>query len=395
MPNQPDSPLRCHVCGSERKKTGKRLPRGWKRTDEQYICGSCWSASRVLRAVTMPVVEPIDVSWEQLDKVLKEMFRETTRASNWMMTQLYAQDVRRNGQDKMPPMPRAYLYPQARVQFPTLPPQTIASLEQAIQRKYKAARYKVVWTCMASLPTLRYPQPFPVHNQSWTPTIIDDRPHVSVRIGDRRMTLRLKGGSRFRRQLSAFRQMCKGTATTGELALYRSGKNLICKMVAWLPRPSVEREREGTLYVRTASDALLIACNGKDEAIWRWNASQIRQWAAEHRKRLQQWSEDQKAEQRPIPAFAEARKQASLIYRRRMDTAVKQAAAYIANYAERRHFAAVEYNDSERAYCPEFAWFALKDRLKIALDERKIDFVVSSPVTADSGGLLAQDVTDE
>jgi len=70
MDNQADSLLRCYVCGSEHRKTGKRLPRGWKRSDEQHICGSCWSTSRVLRTVTMPVAEPIDVSWEQPERLL-------------------------------------------------------------------------------------------------------------------------------------------------------------------------------------------------------------------------------------------------------------------------------------------------------------------------------------
>jgi hypothetical protein len=37
-----------------------------------------------------------------------------------------------------------------------------------VEAKYRAKRYEVVWTCAASLPSIRYPQPYPMHNQSWS-----------------------------------------------------------------------------------------------------------------------------------------------------------------------------------------------------------------------------------
>ena len=91
------------------------------------------------------------------------------------------------------------------------------------------------------LPTYRYPQPFPVHNQSWSPALVEERPQVTVRIADRRYVLRLKGGPRYRRQRLAFLSMCSGEAEYGELALYRQGTDLFCKMVAWLPRKPARR----------------------------------------------------------------------------------------------------------------------------------------------------------
>jgi hypothetical protein len=86
-----------------------------------------------------------------------------------MMKERYARDVRRvpAGEEKMPPRTRVHLYPEARERFPAPPPQSVASLEQAVQRRYRAARYNVIWRCSAALPTMRYPQPYPVHVQSW------------------------------------------------------------------------------------------------------------------------------------------------------------------------------------------------------------------------------------
>ena len=98
-------------------------------------------------------------------------------------------------------MARVYLYPEARARFPGLPSQTVSSLEQSVQRKYRAVRYAVVWTAAASLPTHRYPTPFSVPSQGWYATIEADQAIVSVRIEDARYRLRLKRGPQFRRQM--------------------------------------------------------------------------------------------------------------------------------------------------------------------------------------------------
>src|SRR4051812_36510251 len=138
--------MTCSGCRVEAKTTGNRVPRGWKRRGENSFCALCWRNMYVLRAITIPVAEPLDATWEELRDALRAAWAATTQASNWMMTQLYTRDVRRLDHPKMPPMPRVYLYPEARILYPGLPSQSIASLEQAIQRKYRAMRYKIIWT---------------------------------------------------------------------------------------------------------------------------------------------------------------------------------------------------------------------------------------------------------
>jgi group I intron endonuclease len=153
-------------------------------------------------------------------------------------------------------MESLYLYPELRAAFPELPATTVAALEQATQKKYRALRYDILWTGSAALPSCRYPQPFPVRADAWSVALDDDgRAIVSVRIGDREWRLRLKGGARYRRQLAGLRNMAQG----GELALYKTAKGeILCKLVGWLRRP-VTKEGTGTLYVRTCSDKLLVA----------------------------------------------------------------------------------------------------------------------------------------
>src|ERR1035441_6419496 len=81
-------------------------------------CPQCWRKKYILRAITMPVASPLDCSWEELRKALRTMWAQTTAASNWIMTELYARDMRRGSEEKMPPMARVCLYPQARARFP-------------------------------------------------------------------------------------------------------------------------------------------------------------------------------------------------------------------------------------------------------------------------------------
>lgn len=328
----------------------------------------------------MPVASPVNCSWEELRGALKGAWRQSTAACNWMMTELYARDVRRNGQEKMPPMPPVYLYPEARQRFPELPSQAIASLEHACQRKYRAKRYEIVWTCAASLPTFRYPTPFPIAGQAWQGAMEGDSPVVSMRIGDTRMRLRLKGGDQFRRQMQAFRLIAGGQAVRGEAAIQEQGSSLMVRMVAWLRREQEAEamERSGTLFVITRRDSLLVAVNAKDERLWTYNADHLRRWQAEHSRQMQRWAEDHKYEQGRIPAFSARREAASVKYRDRMDSACHEIAAQLAGYAARRRFSVVNYDDRERGFCQKLPWFRLRSLIAEKLNGAEIALELAS-----------------
>lgn len=353
-----------------------RLPNGWKRTASGQWCDGCWGAAYVLRAICVPVASPLDCSWEDLRKTLKSMWAQSTACANRIVTECYARDARRNGTEKMPPMSRLYLYPELRKEFPLLPPSSICSLENAGQRKYRAMRYKVVWTAQASLPTYRYPTPFPVPARSWSLAFEDDRPVVSMRIGDGRIRLRLKGGPQFRRQSEALRQLASGEATPGEAAIYARGEALMIKLVAWLRRPAAPVDRRGTLTLRTVQDVFLAAFGSKGERLWVYNGDHLRRWSAEHTRQLRRWSEDSGRESRPAP-FAARREAAVEKYRNRMDSAAHQIAANVARYAAERNYAAVQYDDSERSYCKDLPWFRFKTLLQEKLSALGVEFIVS------------------
>jgi len=384
---------KCAICSKTVRRKGNHPPRGWKRKGDEYFDPECWGSKYILRAITMRVVQPIDATWEELRAALKTMWVETTRAGNYIMTACFAGDVRREpGQVKMPAMPERYLYPELRLQFPSLPPQTISSLERSVKAKYRKVRYKVVWTCAASLPTMRYPTPFPVHNQSWEAQTEANSPVVSVRIGGIKLRLRLKGGPQFRRQRAAFDAIHRGEAEAGELAIYQRGKppKIMVKMVAWLPRKERAKDLSGTLSVRTDKDSLLVALNTKDEALWRYNADHARRWIREHRQLLQRFNEDTKFEHRPVPPFRVRREQAVKKFHDRMDSICHQVAASLEGYAQRNNYAVVRYDDSLKDYCPDFPWARLRSLTSEKLDAFGIRFEAASGDSAKESQDLSQ-----
>jgi hypothetical protein len=372
--NTRPEPLMCRRCGLSRNDLGKRLPRGWKRQSEFVYCATCWNSLYVLRAITLPVAGSLDCGWEELRAMLHGMWAAATQASNWLITELYTRDVRRGNEVRMPPMPNVYLYPEARERFPTLPPRAIGALVQKVQRTYRAKRYDTIWTCAASLPTFRYPSPFSTPSQAWSIHVEGMAPVVSVRIGNRDVRLRLKGGARYSHQMDSVSKIVSGAGIRSELTIYQHSNDIMCKILAWLPRPTFQEHRSGVLTVHTSAHALMVAFTAKDQQIWTYNGDQLRRWQAEHRAQLQRWAEDSKAEHRPAPPFAERRTNAVRKYRDRMATACHTIASLVVNYAIRRRFAAVHYDDSDRTYCEQFPWFELKSKIAEKCDAAGLDF---------------------
>lgn len=376
--------MKCSICGLQRNTTGDRIPKGWKRHRSAVHCADCWRKSHTLRAAIIPVAEPLSGSWDEFKAALKEMWIETTRASNWIMTELYKRDVRRNGEAKMPLMPRSYLYPELRANFPSLTPQSVTAIEQAVTAKYRAKRYEIVWTQACALPTFRYSTPFPVHNQSWYAEFDAGKPIVSARIGDRRWQFRLKAGHQFRRQLADLHAIVSGDGLPGELALYKHHDGqVLCKIVAWVPK-SIASGHRGIMFVHTGTEHFITAqfsADAPDEA-WYLNGDHIRRWVREYERHLQRLREDRKAEQRPVPSFANHQRIVVEKQRRRMKSAVQEIAAQIANYARRRRAAQLEYKDAER-HEEAFPWFLLRERLKTKCSEYGMEFIYASVEVVD------------
>jgi hypothetical protein len=396
----------CDRCGGSRAaKPGKdniRLPRGWHRHRDALWCEPCWKSAFTLRSATFAVAGPADGTWEEFRAALKECWQASTQLANWAVMTLARRDVtRRPGMDKLPPMPKVELYRLARPDGMEVgDAQSRSCLFRAVEAKYRAARYEVVWRCERALPTFRYPVPYPVHNQSWEARLGDDgEALVNLRLGGRRWTLRLRGGAEFRRQFGQHRQLVKGEALAGELAVYqvettdsahrpgvasrepgggrRAVSRVMVKLVGWFPKREA-RESEGTLFVRTGPDSLLsYRVDDGDEVAYRHqNSDHLRRWVAEHRRKLDRLNEDRKREKRVSKRtrmrMTEAGEAWSRKYNDRLDSHCHEVSAAIAAFAERRRVARVVLDDTDKSYVASFPWAKLRLYLKYKLDERRI-----------------------
>lgn len=404
-------PIECSVCADQVQvkptRTGEpRLPQGWHRHPESDdpLCAKCWKAGYILRAVTFPIAGPVGIDWAELRQILARCWAQSTRLATWAVGQLRMADVvRAPDMAKLPPMPRVYLYPAARELFPDIDPTSLNQVLHSVEAKYRRRRYEVVWTQSAALPSHRYPYPYPVHNQSWSAERGEHgEPLVSVRLGGQRVTLRLRGGHQFRRQLRAFDQITAGTAIRGAFEIYRARASagdhrpavedrapgggqrvsyrILAKLVAWLPRSQRVRDLDGTLLLRTDAESFWVAeVPGREP--WRLHADHVRRWVPAHRRRLDRYADDTKFEKRwpkrTRRQMNEAREVAVALQRRRLDTWLHQSTAMLAGYAERCGVSRVEYDDAVRSYVPSFPWAMLTGRLREKLDERGIALVVS------------------
>lgn len=401
-------PCTCNECGEQRttKPTAKgaaRLPKGWKRHNDCVYCPACWKKRYILRAVTIPVAGPVGRDWPELREALTRCWAQSTSLANWAVTELAKADVVRSPNDQqMPAMPYLYLYPQARRWCPSMPPTSVVALLHAVEQRYRKVRLSVIWRAEANLPRYRYPMPFPVHNQGWKARLgAENSPLIDLRLGESDFTLRLRSGHQYRRQLAAFGKIVSGDAIQGELSLYRQRANsgdhrpgmvdrepgggqqicyrILAKMTVWLPRTDNERKRRGTLIVRTASDAFLIAVFGQGEP-WILNVDHVRRWITQYRRMVDRIQQDTKYEKRWPKRMR--RQMADYLasskdrHHRRMTTFCHQAVAMLTGYAERQKAMELQYDDTDRSYFPEFPWFDFRQMLANKLDERGVRFVV-------------------
>lgn len=389
------------------------LPHGWKRrpTDGAAVCGDCWRRRYILRAVTFSVAGPVGRTWAELRPVLKTCFTASTTVANAVVLELAKTDCARTaGMAKLPAHPRPYLYPLVRQVAPEMDSTTASALLRAVERKYMAIRHQVVWLRKAALPLYRYPTPYPVHNRTWRAEVgAGGEALVSLRLGGERWTLRLSGGPAFRHHRRAHQKLVDGVAVAGELALYEvpSGggdhrpqgtatTRLMCKMVLWLPRDVVPRERSGTMHVRARPDLFLTVETAGSGYLWTINGDWMRQAIVGHSHALQKLREDVKAEKRLTRSRGEAlRVRLQRISHRqgsRVTAFCHETTASIAARAARSNVATVTLHKSEGTFMPSFPWYCWTEMLRTKLDERGIlliDTDASGECVEENGEALA------
>jgi hypothetical protein len=393
--------ITCTRCGKASdakpdKKGEAKLPRGWKRHSGVW-CPACWSSAYMMRAVTIPVAGPVSCEWPEFRELLRAAWGESTRLANWCATQYYARDIRReSGMEKLPPPPKVYLYPEARKVCPTLVPTTVTAIDHAVQGKYRAARYKLLWTNEVSLPTFRYPYPLPLPSDNFRLRIGEgDELLCDLRLTSEttdRVTVRLRGGADYRRQRAALEKCIDGAAIPVEATLYRIDSHqgdhrngvtrtsrVMLKIAAWLPRrESTASSKERFFSVRTDQQSFLYGVLQDREQPWVLNADRMRDWVHQHQRDLRRLGEDRKQEDRrdrnKRRRHRRTLSEKSKKFLNRMDSFVKETAAGIVHFARRAKVTRIKYDDSYRDYVDSFPWAKLRTQLAQKCDEFGIVF---------------------
>lgn len=375
------------------------------------------------RSLVLPIAGPVDATWPELRVALREAWGETTRAANWMLTELYARDSRRGPQDKkLGKMPKVYLYPEARKLFPLLASQTLSSLDREVTRKYRARRYEVLWTRAASLPTMRYPVGIPLHSQMWRLERDAGGAYLfSARLGSsedgRRYTLRLRGGAHFRRMTEVLDRVIAGELKAGAATLYQITSHesdhrsevtrrsrLVVRLPVEMPIRQHNAERKGVLVVATESDCLI--STRLDERFWREHHDHVRRGIKAHLRQLQHLSDDLKEERRRPKRNREGivERMGTLAHRhaQRMRSWLHEAAAHLVGYAVRNRVAEIYYDDADRTFCGLFPWHELRQRIaekcemegiKLVLAHKDSPSSVSGELPGENAEALAGEIT--
>ncbi len=274
----------------------------------------------------------------------------------------------------------------------------VASIFNAVRKKYASERYAVIWLRSKAFSSYRYPHPWPVHAQSVQDMgFSDGKPWVKIALPGGSVVIRLRGGPEFGRQINHFRQMMSAmeawktmprdkrpsSPPCKQMVIRQQGASRSChrptvqdrgracrvmlKMVAEIP----VRENKGgrTLVLLTDPQAFWVAeLDGRRS--WTLNADHVRRMCAahaDHLRTLQRMGEDRKAELRLTgKRRAKTRKRLEALcdkHHDRMTSLTHEMAAHLVGFCERQGVSEIFYLDRDKGFIPKFPWHALKSKL--------------------------------
>lgn len=345
----------------------------------------------VCRAITFPFT-PHSLEWKELDPLLSRAWGMSTHLANWAMSELFLADQLTLDRtvERLGPMPNLYLYGLFSRSYPRRQEWQGAAaaancIFRSVQKKYAAKRLDIVWRGSSSLPSFRFPYPFPVHNQNWSAVYGKGNvPLVTLSLPGGRVVLRLRGGAEMRRQLAGFRQIIQG-AKTGEAAIYRKNRHAMIKLVAHFPIRE-NQEATNTLLVRTDPNAFWVAeMEGTHPRVW--NQDHIKDLVTRHRVWLQRVSEDTKREKRvPRPMrrhIDQAREDRCRKMNDRLTTFCHEMSKQLVEFAVRQKVSSILYDDACKDWIESFPWSRLEAMLEYKCKDRGIKFVSAKKVPSD------------
>ncbi|MCY2924806.1 MAG: hypothetical protein NT031_05105 [Planctomycetota bacterium] len=418
----------CGRCGakglSKVKLSGKaHYPRNWKPYNGVLTCEKC--RRRLYHTITLSwrikgcasatnVFRSAKYGFD-LIRYLEPLWLEAKQAADLAVVELLRQEELpiRDGQFGL--LDQTKVTERLKTVFPHLPKHAVDAMMMRIMFEYRKHRYDVLVRGDHSTLTHKYGYPILIRKGKWsTCSISDDMPAPRIQIimgkeegtllkgknSNQRLTLELCGGAGYARYVTAFKKLLTGEAVGGELALKgvkpaglpRSATELYANLRLELPTPAAQ-ESHGALYVATDDKSFLYA-RVKDHRLWRFNADQLPKefkalewklkkvpgWIERHDERLQRLADDLKFELRTDSASSEAiavvRERFVERQHDRINDFIETVSGAVANYARRRRFAQIVYNDQRRKAFggAHFPWFLLQERLRQKTEAHGLTF---------------------
>ena len=374
-----------------------------------------------IRCVSVPAHRPLQPeSWDEMGQVLRAAARASARAYNVAMEHLVlvdreqALDARSGGEMDRGGRPKVgrlggdsqrgrWMYrAMCDAAVDDLASGCISQIAQ-LARKRLAGRNSVGRPVRLALrdhdqaiPSYTYPQPIHVRRQDWSLRWQGSEYVVSARITPGRgprQELVLKNGREFMRQKRVLEKICGGELSRSTLTIRLKRGRAPMLSIAYDAGPPIERERTGTLHVRTTRECLIVAT--LDDRIWRWHGDHIERAIAEYQRRQQNLADDRKWEDRRRGKRGQGdddvrRRQAAIAdkHARRMDTWLHQITARIAGLADRQRVAAVELDTTDRSRLPKFPYYMMATRLETKLEDHGITMTNRAPDSLEAEGAL-------
>lgn len=290
-----------------------------------------------------------------------------------------------------------------------------------VERAYRDDRAAVVRYHKQALRTYRYPYPWPVHAQAWKSASLDaaGKPCITLTLPGGPVTLRLRGGPEFGRQMGLFRRVVSGDLPRLALSIRQQGCSTGChrphlvektpgggqarpqrvmvKMVARLP---VEEKKGGRVLTLCTDPQAFWVAELDGRPAWVLNADHVRracQWLAAHESALQRYAQDSKAERRldsrRLLQLQESRERCCQKHARRMSSWLHEAAANLVGFAVRQRVGEILYLDRDRGFAESFQWYKLHALLADKCKAAGIDFYSESSLTSSGVSVNFDDVT--
>lgn len=378
------------------------LPKGWRWLgDGTPVSPEDLKRNYVLRCYTFPIVSPEDngkgsaESWKEFRAITRLAFQRSTEAANWAMQLLFSREslkVPGVAGQRMPKRRYEQLYQARHNSWWAGWSISASAVLRRIEQSWNTIRFRTAWTNDQAVPRVRYPYPYPVHNEAWSLSENENGALMyRANLGSGKISVRLKGGAEFRYMTVRARWLIENPRMRCESAIIerskvvsgKKEKTQYVKIVGYFPRQ--ERvESSGVMIVQTAPESFLIGFNSNEDRMWVINGDRAKDWITRHAMWMQRWREDQKYEiRRPKRRNRNFKQDMEARCRKnndRIDSFIKESASQVVEHAKRRRLAEVILDDNCREFLGAgFPYYRFAEQVRHKCEERGVGYRYVGP----------------